>query len=295
MSNTFFKDLNKRLSDLLTKDFPSEKQENKVEWKGTTTNGVTFETNFVQRKDGSILGTFIPKYVYKPWGATYTGEINTKKEVKAEVAVADKLAPGLKTTLTANSRADERFATVAVDYKHELGSLTVSGDYGKTAGSNLSAAAVVGYQNFALGAKADYFLGITQDSDLKEFQANLTYLSNEYDMQAFGRIRSLGDDDKQELGATFFHKVHNDLSVGAEVVFDVSNHTTNKPKLTFGSQYRLEKDTLLKGKFDTDGKIGLSYQQTFSKNAKLTIAGTVDANNLAKNSSTFGFTLSLSD
>jgi hypothetical protein len=64
----------------------------------------TFETNFVQRKDGSILGTLIPKYVYKPWGATFSAEINTKKEVKAEVSVADKITPGLKTTLTANSR-----------------------------------------------------------------------------------------------------------------------------------------------------------------------------------------------
>jgi len=292
---TFFKDLNKRLSDLITKDFPSEKQENKFEWKGTTLNGVNFETNFIQRKDGSIVGTLIPKYVYKPWGSTFSAEINTKKEVKAEVAVADKLTPGLKTTLTTNARGDETFATVAVDYKHELGSINLTGDYGKPTGSNLSAAAVVAYQSFSLGAKADYFLGITQDSDLKEFQANLTYATGDFDFQGFGRIRSLGEEDKQELGATYFHKVNNDLSVGTEVVFDVSNHTTNKPKLTFATQYRLEQDTLLKGKFDTDGKLGLSYLQTFSRNAKLTISGTVDANNLAKNSSTFGFTLSLSD
>jgi len=292
---TFFKDLNKRLSDLLTKDFPSEKQENKFEWKGTTSTGATLETNFVQRKDGSITGTFIPKYVFKPWGTTVTGEINTKKEVKVEAAVADKLAPGLKTILTANQKGEESFATLGIDYKHELGSLNITGDYGKPSGSNLTAAAVVGYNNFSLGAKADYFLGITQDSDLKEFQANLTYASGEFDFQAFGRIRSLGEEDKQELGGTYFHKVNNDLSVGTEVVFDVSNHTTNKPKLTFGTQYRLEADTLLKGKFDTDGKLGLSYQQQFSRNAKLTISGTVDANNLAKNSSTFGFTLSLSD
>jgi len=291
----FFKDLNKRLSDLLTKDFPSEKQENKVEWKGTTANHVTFETNFVQRKDGSILGTFIPKYLYKPWGTTFSGEFNTKKDVKAEVAVADKFTPGLKTTVTANSKDNETFGTLGVEYKHELGTVSVSGDYGKAAGSTVNASAVVAYQNWSLGAKADYFLGITQDSDLKEFQTSLNYNSGEFDLQAFGRIRSLGEEDKQELGGSYFHKVNNDLSVGTEVIFDVSNHTTNKPKLTFGSQYRLENDTILKGKFDTDGKINLSYQQIFSKNAKLTLAGTMDANNLAKNSSTFGFTLSLSD
>jgi len=292
---TFYKDLNKRLSDLITKDFPSEKQENKVEWKGTTANNVTFETNFVQRKDGSILGTLIPKYVYKPWGATFSAEINTKKEVKAEVSVADKITPGLKTTLTANSRAEDTFETVAIDYKHEVASVSLSADYGKTAGSTINASAVVAYQRWSLGAKADYFLGITQDSDLKEFQTSINYNSDEFDAQAFGRIKSLGEEDKHELGATYFHKINNDLSVGTEVVFDVSHHATNKPKLTFGTQYRLENDTILKGKFDTDGKLGLSYQQKFSRNARLTIASTIDANNLSKGSSTFGFTLSLSD
>jgi len=296
---TLYKDLNKRLSDLITKDFPSEKQENKVEWKGTTSNNVTFETNFVQRKDGSILGTFIPKYAYKPWGTTFSAEINTKKEVKGEVAIGlDKITPGLKTTLTVNSRGEDNFETVAIDYKHDAATVSVSADYGKTAGSTINASAVFAYQRWSLGAKADYFLGITQDSDLKEFQTSVNYNSDEFDAQAFGRIKSLGEEDKHELGATYFHKINNDLSVGTEVVFDVSHHATNKPKLTFGTQYRLENDTILKGKFDTDGKLGLSYQQKFSRNARLTIASTMDVNNLSKGnsaSSTFGFTLSLSD
>jgi hypothetical protein len=218
-------------------------------------------------------------------------------------------------------QAEDTFETVAIDYKHEVASVSLSADYGKTAGSTINASAVVAYQRWSLGAKADYFLGITQDSDLKEFQTSINYNSDEFDAQAFGyavvvfsqtdtltgpprlvcslfvisRIKSLGEEDKHELGATYFHKINNDLSVGTEVVFDVSHHATNKPKLTFGTQYRLENDTILKGKFDTDGKLGLSYQQKFSRNARLTIASTIDANNLSKGSSTFGFTLSLSD
>jgi hypothetical protein len=291
----YFKDLNKRLSDLITKEFPGEKQENKVVWTGTTANNVSFETNFVQRKDGSILGTLIPKYVYKPWGTTFSAEINTKKDVKVEVAVAEKLAPGLKTTVTANSKADGNFGTLAVDYKQEHGTLSIAADYGKQNGSLVNAAAVVAHQNWSIGAKADYLLGITTDSDLLEFQANLGYSSDEFDVQAFGRVKSLGEEDKHELGATYFHRINNDLSVGTEVVFDVSASGANKPKLTFASQYRLENDTILKGKFDTEGRLGLSYQQKFSRNAKLTIGAAIDANNLNKNSSTFGFTLNLSD
>jgi len=47
---SLFKDLNKRNSDLLTKDFPSEKKENKVDWKGETSSNISFETSLTQKK-----------------------------------------------------------------------------------------------------------------------------------------------------------------------------------------------------------------------------------------------------
>jgi hypothetical protein len=108
-------------------------------------------------------------------------------------------------------------------------------------------------------------------------------------------MKNLKDDSTNELGGSFFHKVNSDVQVGAEVVFDTSNAET-KPKLVFGSQYTFNADSVLKTKFDTAGKLGLSFQQKYNKNAKFTLASTLDTNNLgAKNSSAFGFTLSLND
>jgi len=109
-----FSDLGKRVSDLLTKEFPSEKQENKLTWKGQANNEVTLETSFLSRKDGSILGTFAPKYKHKDWNTTFSAEINTKKEVKAEVAVEDLLSvDGLKTSVTGISRGSDNFGILA--------------------------------------------------------------------------------------------------------------------------------------------------------------------------------------
>jgi len=214
-----------------------------------------------------------------------------KKEVKAEVSAEDLLSvDGLKTTLTGFSRGNDTYGNLGVEYKHELATVTASVDYGKASGSTVKASAVIGAQGIALGASTEYFFG--GESELKELTTVLSYGCDEFDMTGFGRILSQSDDDKNELGATYFHKVNRDWQVGAEATFETAN-TESKPKLTFASQYKLQEDTVLKAKFDTLGKIGVSYQQQFNKYSKFTLSSTVDANNLGgKNSSAFGLSLS---
>jgi len=285
-----FKDLGKRLSDLLTKEYPGEKQENKLEWKGTTENNVNVETSFVQKKDGSWVGTFIPKFKYKEYGATVSAEISTKKEYKAEVAVQDKLADGLKTTFSAASKGDDQFGTLAAEYQREYVTLGGSADYGKAAGSTVKASAVLGSQGFTLGGSTEYFVG--QESSFKEIHAILGYNTKAFDFGIFGRTKSEDDKETNEVGANYFQTVNEDLSVGTEVVFDYAQADA-KPKLTLGAKYVVEKDTVVKGKFDTEGKLSGSYAQKFNKNTKLVLSTTVDTNNFStKGSSTFGFSLS---
>jgi hypothetical protein len=289
-----FADLGKRLNDLLTKEFPSEKGENKVSWKGSPNRDTTLETSIVQRKDGTIVGTFAPKYNHREWGTTFSAEINTRKEVKVEASAEDLLSvDGLKTTVTGYSKGAENYGEFGVEYKHEMATVTASVDYGKAIGSTVKASAVVGSQGVALGAKTEYFFG--GESELKDLTTVLSYGSSEFDITAFGRIQSQNDEDKNELGASYFHRVNSDWQVGAEAVFETAN-VDAKPKLTFGTQYIWNPETIVKAKFDTAGKLGLSLQQKWNKNAKITIASTIDTNNLGgKNAATTSFTLALND
>jgi len=292
-----YKDLGKRLSDLLTKEFPSEKQENKIEWKGTTANNVTFETSILTKKDGSVLGTFTPKYktVYNGVLTSFLAELNTKKEFKGEVAFEDAFVGGLKTVLTGQSNNDDVFGTVGVEYRHDVGSFNATADYGKSKGSTVKGGFVFGSQGFTVGASGEYFIGLTEDSDLKEFTARVGYSASDFDAAAFGRLDGRGDEDKNELGASYFHRINSDLAVGTEVTFDTANAEV-KPRLVFGTQYKFQNETTLKGKFDTTGKLGLAFIQKMGKNATLNVASTIDTNNLSgKAASTFGFTLTLSD
>jgi hypothetical protein len=284
------KDLNKRSSDLLTKDFPSEKKENKVDWKGETSSNVSFETSLLHKNDGSMLGTFSPKYRINDWNTTLMAELKTNRDFKAEVVLDNQFTPGLKTTITGESKGEDLFATFGVEYKHELATLTASVDYGQAAGSTFKTSTVVGSQGFQLGAALDYFIGSSNDSTIREFNATATYGNAEFDIGVFGKI--LPERDSNILGANFFQRVSADLNVGAEVSFDTQNPET-KPKLVAAAQWRVDQDAIVKTKFDTNGKLGLSYQQRF-KSTRLTLSGTVDTNNMGtKNSSSVGFNLSV--
>jgi hypothetical protein len=281
MSNPgLFKDLGKRASDLLTKDFPID--EKKVEWKTTTTNGVTIETNFNQKGDGPVVGTITPSYKLKEYGTNFLAEINTKKDVKLETSVENQVVDGLKVTLTGEAKGKENYVTVSSEYKHPRATLTASFDFGKQAGQTLKATSVVGHNSFLLGFSAEYFMG--QTSEVKNFNTTLAYRSKEFEATLFGRTAG----DKNEIGGSYQHSVNSDTSVAAEVVFDTST-PDSKPKLGLAGQHKLNDDVTVKGKFDTNGVLCLSSALSLNRNSKLTLAGKVDTRN--NNQFTFGFGL----
>jgi len=286
----FYKDLNKRENDLLSKDFPSERRENKVDWRGETSSDVSFETTLTQRSDGSVLGTFSPKYNVREWNTTLAAELKTNRDFKAEVVINNHFTPGLRTTITGESRGEDLVGTVGVEYRREFAAMTASINYGAAAGSTLRTTTVVGNNGFQVGAEFDYSLEGTGNDSAIKFNTVASYSTEEFDIGFFGKI--LNGRDSNILGANFFQRVNPHLSVGAEVAFDTQN-PDNKPKLTGAAQYIIDPTAVFKTKFDTTGRLGLSYAQRFNS-SRLTVSGTVDTNNLTgKNASSVNFNLSL--
>jgi len=67
-----------------------------------------------------------------------------------------------------------------------------------------------------------------------------------------------------------------------------------KPALAFGASYKLQPDSTLKARFDTEGKLGLSLAQQVNKSVKLLISSTIDTNSPSgKNGTSVGFALTL--
>jgi len=298
MSNkpSLFKDIGKRLKDLLTKDFPSEKQENKVEWKGKTENSVTVESNLTVNSDGTVVGKILPSYKLEDYGTNFTLDLSTKRDLKLEVAVEDKPVVGLKTTTAVNAKADEYWGSLGVEYKHEIGNFTASVDYGEEKGHLLKGSLLFGNnssEQLTVGGDIEYLVG-HDANQVKTINTKLAYASNEFDIAGFCRINN--EKDTNEVGVSYFHKVNQDFAVGSEIAIDPSKALENKPKLVLATHYLLNRDTAVKGKFDTSGQLGLSFSQKLNNNAKIVLASTINTNNLSsKESSKFGFTLSLSN
>jgi len=296
-----FKDVGKRVSDLLTKEFPSDKRETKSEWKSTTADGLKLEFTIKseESRDGAkTTGTVKNEYLYKPWASTFTTEVNTDREFKTEVSLADKFVKGLKTVFTAQSQRRnglEYFGTVGFEYQHEFATATFSSEFLRSDNNALKGSLVVGSQGISVGANVEYVLPKEgKPADLKEFKTALSYASDEFDVTGYGKITStVTKGQTNELGASYYHKLNSDLAVGTEVKFDVSNQD-KKPTLAFGTSYKLQPDSTIKGRYDTDGKLALSLSQQINRSVKLLVSSTIDTNAASsKNGTAVGFTVSL--
>lgn len=284
-----FKDVNKRNSDLITKDFAAD--ENKFKVVSKTSRDVSFETTLSSKAD--TVGTFAPKFEYKPWNATFSGEFTTKRDGKAEVSVKDPF-PGSKLTLTGQTKSGEAFATLAVEYKQDVAAATASVDYGKKDGQTVIATANLGlFNNFSLGGSLTSLFK-TGKVDLKELKGVVAYATPEFDVGVYGTLKSEKDGDKLTVGANYFHKLNGDLSAGADVAFDPRSN--DKPSLSLAAQYKLDDASNVKGKVDTTGKIGLFYKSKVSPSTNVTFSAAFDSANFSNKASTqYGFSLTLGE
>jgi len=296
VSVPLYADLDKRANDVLTKEFPSEKEEKKVVWKGTTIDGVVFDTTLTQKKDGSNFGTFSSKYRHRPWGTTFSMDLNTQSELKAEAKVDDVAGiDGFSAAITVHENAPKKasdgqeiFAGLGLEYHHENVTATTNIDFGKAEGSTAKASVVVGAQGMLIGASARYHVGV---SELKELNTTLAYQKLDYDFIFYGKLTNEDGKSDTHAGLKYVHKVNADLTVAADLNADVNNLSKN-PKLTVSSIYTPDSSASFKSKFDTTGKLGLSYTQKLSNNVRLTLSSTTDANNWgSKNSASFGFSI----
>lgn len=279
-----FKDLRKRSNDLLTKEFPGDKSEKKIEYKGDTSSGA-FETLFVQDDKGAIIGTVKPKISMKDHNIDISGEFTTKQDLKIEVSGQDHFAKGLKAFTSINQKKGEIFGAIGTEYKHELVTLNTTVDIGKKTGPSIAIASAFGNNGLSFGASTTY---LVSKSTLDGLEVVGSARFPEADISVFGRVKSGDKKDIQEVGLSYFHEINPSLAFGAEAQLNLA---TKNPDLVAGIQYKVHSDTIIKGKFSNAGNLGVSFQQKLNKNTKFTLSSNLDlqAVQTGKAASTVGF------
>jgi len=279
MSRLLYVDLGKKSTDLLTKDFPDK---TKVEINSRANNGDQFKTIATRNPDGSIVGSLQPKYTFVKQGVTLSSTVDTNRVLKVEATVENSL-PGLKATL--GGQSDTESFKADFEWKHEYATVTTGLDFFSPKGNTLSASGVFNYDGISVGGSAEYFIADKQE--FRKVDGVLAYSTPDLQLTAFSRRKG------EVLGGSYFQRISSALGLATEISFDLRKADVT-PKLTFGGSYSLDTptSTTVKGKFDTDGKLSLSYGQKLNNLARFTVGSSINTNNLgASGNHTLGFSV----
>jgi len=287
----FFKDLRKRSADVLTKEFPGDKVEKKLTFKGDNAGG-SFEAVYVQDEKGTVTGTVKPKLVFKDLNTEVSGEVSTKQEFKVEISAQDHLTPGLKFITGLHQKKSDLYAAVGGEYKHENVTTNFSLELGKSVGPVVNTALSLGKNGYSFGLSDTY---LVNKSKLDSMEGVLSYRTLDYDASVFGRFKpdEKTKKDVQEIGFNYFHIVKPNLHFSTEGVYGVE---AKNLEIAAGMEYKQTSDSTFKGKFTSNGNLGLSLQQQLNQNTKFTLSSNVDLQNFqsGRNPINFGFEVSFS-
>jgi voltage-dependent anion channel protein 2 len=276
---TAFKDIGKACSDLLTKDYKVGKST--VEVKSKTSNGVTFTPSGTKSGD-KFSGSLAAKYEFL---GGLSSEVTLLTSGVVEATLEGSPMKDLTVTLDCERPEPSKPGLLAaakctLDYKKEA--FTAKAAYGFYDGALACAGSYV-YDALTLGCSADYS---TTKSALSKYGGACQFVQPDFSIIA--KLAASAGKSPTYTGM-YYHKVSSDMQVGAELT-----HASGKEiGLAFGCQYKLDKDTTVKGKVDADGMLYSSYKQKLSPIATMTLAAQIDTVNLSENKHKFGMVLNV--
>jgi len=275
----FFTDLGKAATDLLTKDFPVS---NKLELTAKAPNGVEYTVNATSAKDGNVVGTLKPKFVYSPYGLTAEGTLETSKNYKGELSIQDHFVKGLKVSVVGEvSAKHQETVKLSLDYKQDRIAAILGGEVLNTQeGPSIFGSVVLGHDHFSLGG--DFALGV-EHQQIKRLNGSLEYQIPECSL-------TVSTNKGENVGLKYYHRISSSLQAGVDINVNVAKPQEN-PKLTFGGAYKIDSESSFKAKFDTEGKLSVGYLHQLNRYAKLTGGMQLNTNNFSAPDHKFGFNL----
>jgi len=283
-----YKNIGKQANDLLTKDFEKNLPSVKVETKAE--NEVTFTIQ--GRRDPKTLEFIIDPFQYKydlvDKGLSFIAKANSNRKLTGELTVTDKFAKGLKfvagasTSLTTKpDQNPDNETKIGLEYTRDNLAATVDYEFFKRMAST---SVVVGHKGINLGGDLEFNL---VDGVPTKYSTAASYTAGNFVVT--GSLR----DKFHTFGSSFFRKVNDNVSVGGEFLYKLQSSDTT---FNAGGSYKLDKDTIVKGKISNKGIVSLSYIQNLRKNVRAVFSTEVDAFNLSKpDGHKVGFGITLTD
>ena len=276
---TVFKDIGKACKDLLGKDYDVGKTT--VEVKSKTSSGVTFTPKATKSGD-SVSGSLKAAYGLLP-GLDCEATFGTKGTIDLSLE-ASELAKGLVLTAECATASGGKgllsSANLIADYKTDAFTSKCSYDYYK---ADLNANVSTVYSALTCGLDCAYSAA---KGTLSKYSAVCSLVQPEYIFTA--RCDDKGG--KKTLGCSYYHKVSGDMQLGVSLAKPLAKSDV---AIEFGCAYKLDKDTTVKAKVDSEGILCTSYKLKVNPMTSMTLAACVDTVNLSDNKHKFGLQLNV--
>ena len=227
-----------------------------------TADGVALTLTAINKGGEKVDLALRSAYAYKNYSLSAVFNATDKVAVTAAV---DKIAPGLKATLSA-TLPDSSSAKLAADYVNPYVNLKTT--VGLTSQPKVSVAAASFVKNVLFGAEATFD---TAKSALSGYSAGLGYHAGD------SQFALTLVDKFETLKVAVSHNVSRDSALGAEFSRPVSGGDV---AFTLGLARRLANGALVKAKVDNKGLASALYEQKLASGEKIVLSSQLDTLNL---------------
>jgi len=282
MSPPSYADLGKAARDVFGKGYHFGTV--KLDCKSKTEGGVEVNTGGTHTlESGKVAGNLETKYSCKEYGVTATEKWTTDNVLSTDIAVENKIANGLKTTLS-GSFAPNTGKTKAVlknNYKCDFTNINADTTL-DVAGPMVSGAVVGGFKDWLFGYQMAFD---SQKSKLTKNNFAVGLVHKDLTLHTYAN-------DGAEFGGSVYNKVSPKLEGAVTMGWSGTSNATN---FAVGCKYALSKEASVRCKVNNASQVGLSYQQKLNEGVTLTLSSQIEAGkNFAQGGHKIGMALEFS-
>lgn len=250
-----FKDFGKKGKDALTKNYPSNK---KLTVKTATVSGVSTEVTFEKDKDGNFPSNLKVKYSCPRTKMDFTETFCSRNLLFVEVSRSRKFTSG---SLKVGGKVGvDSSVSSNVEFKADKFTLTADATFAK-----VLASVSAGSSCCAVGTEVEIPTATFQP---QKITAKLNYANAKTEGTLY--IAKAND---IKLGATAYYVVDDATAIAAEAIYD----TKGSVSVTAGTVYKMDANTTLQGKINSNGVANVSITQSLNPRLKATAAMEVNA------------------
>lgn len=247
-----FKNFGKSLKDLVEKKFDFNRE---VKVKTSTSAGVVFESTGRSTSKGNDFSGLVKTTYKRPDFGTFELELDTDGKAKYS-AENDQLKKGVVVKISGDQ---DPTGTLDASYRQEHFALSGVAQVSRNV-TTAEVTGVIGVDGLSVGGQCKYDVNAQAVSDYNT--------GSEYSQPDF-TVTVKTADSADKLAISYIHNISPDVAVGGQFEYRVSSVSALSSLLTAVGSYNVDRDTVVKGKFNSQGIVtGALEQRLFNPKLK---------------------------